>query len=503
MSKKELNKEAIYWDKRRLSRYKDSEKISEKYINRIKRIYSKANKDINEMLDSVYANYSKDTGLSVSELKKILSKSESKKTFKELQEKGLDKYVKDNYKSRISRLEQIKAQVYARTKEIYSSERIAQEECYKAVINRSYNKAIYDVQNATNFNFTFNQLDGNMMNTLLNTKWSGSQFSNRIWNNTNILAESVSEVIGASLMSGESIEVTARRLRERFNVGKYYAERLVRTETNYMDNQADALAYEELGIDEYVLVATLDGRTSDYCISIDHKHYPYDKMEIGVNYPPFHPNCRCTTRAYLGEEAEKLLKRRARDPETGETKLIPNMSYREWYKKYVGTGLGSDDSFSKIPPHDPPILLEKVNMKKVNIDKLLNKYENMIKNDKIENAIVIRPNGEVYRCFGVEKNVYPNYDLGDKIRNSYITHNHPKTLFSFSNDDRDLFKNYNLKKLRGIDYKYTYELNIDINFKEPMFDDKNIDDEYDGEHRINIFESYRNNYGYKRWKNDK
>ena len=182
------------------------------------------------------------------------------------------------------------------------------------------------------------------------------------------------------------------------------------------------------------------------------------------------------------------------------------MSYKEWYKKYVGTGLGANDNFNKIPPHDPPILLEKVDMKKTNIDKLLNKYEKMIKDDKIENAIVIRPNGEVYRCFGVEDRNFVDSDLKDKLYNSYVTHNHPKdyTNYSFSSDDRALFSSYNLKKLRGIDNKYTYELNRTgkCEYKIPTFLDyeQNQDKLY---HYDSITYAKIHKLGYKRWKNDK
>ena len=47
-----------------------------------------------------------------------------------------------------------------------------------------------------------------------------------------------------------------------------------------------------------------------------------------------HPNCRSTYRAYLGEVEEKNLKRRARNPVTGKTEIIDNMSYEEW-KKHI------------------------------------------------------------------------------------------------------------------------------------------------------------------------
>jgi hypothetical protein len=56
---------------------------------------------------------------------------------------------------------------------------------------------------------------------------------------------------------------------------------------------------------------------------------------VGKNFPPLHPNCRSKTRAYLGEEVEKTLKRRARDSITGKNQVIGNMSYKEWYDSKV------------------------------------------------------------------------------------------------------------------------------------------------------------------------
>lgn len=329
---KELGKKTTYWDKRRLETYRENEKLTNKQIKQLKKIYKKANRDIDKMLDDVYRNYSKNTGLDIQKLKELLTKSETKKTFKELQKRGLDKYIKKNYKARITRLEQIKAQVYAKAKEIYPQEELKDTMLYRSVINNSYYKAIYNVQNATGLGFQFNRIDDKLVNTLLNNKWSGKNYSQRIWGNTDILANEASTIIGGALLSGQGIEKTARQLRERFNVASYYAERLARTEMNYFDNQADKMAYEEMGISEYVCVAVLDNRTSLYCIEIDQKHFPYSEIEEGINYPPFHPNCRCTTRGYLGEEAEKLLKRRARNPITGENETIDNVSYKDWIK---------------------------------------------------------------------------------------------------------------------------------------------------------------------------
>lgn len=329
-----MSKTSTYWDKRAIDRLSDAEKTSQVYVKRIKKIYDRAYQNIEKELESVYRNYAKEVGLDVQKLKQKLSKSETNLFWKALSKKGLNKYIKNNYKARISRLEQIQAQIYAQAKDVYLKEELEQTMCYRGVINRSYTKAIYDTQRGTGYNFSFNKIDKNTTNILLNEKWSSKNYSQRIWENTDILADSISEIVGGALLSGQGIEKTAKQIRNRFHVSKYYAERLVRTETNHFNNEADAMAYEEMGINKYVFVATLDNRTSEICQSHDGKIYDYENKKVGVNFPPLHPNCRSKTRGYVGEDAERQLKRRARNPITGKTEVINNIPYNEWIKQY-------------------------------------------------------------------------------------------------------------------------------------------------------------------------
>lgn len=329
-----MSKTPNYWDKRAINRMTMAEKQSETYIKRVKKIYEQAFRNIDGEIARVYKNYSKETGLDVSKLKELLTAKETSKTWKTLKRQGLDKYIQDNYKSRISRLEQIQAQIYAKAKLIYPKEELQNTMCYKGVVNNSYYKAVYDTQMGTGYNFGFSEIDNNLVNSILNEKWSGKNYIERIWTNTDILADSVSQIVGGALLSGQSIEKTARQIQDRFDVAKYYAERLVRTETNHFNNEADAMAYESMGVDKYVFVATLDSRTSEICQEMDNKVFEYKDREVGVNYPPLHPNCRSKTRGYLGKEVEKDLQRRARNPLTGKTEIINNMSYKEWLKNY-------------------------------------------------------------------------------------------------------------------------------------------------------------------------
>ncbi|MBO5004398.1 MAG: hypothetical protein J6D03_03935, partial [Clostridia bacterium] len=178
---------------------------------------------------------------------------------------------------------------------------------------------------------------------------------------------------------------------------------------------------------------------------------------------------------------------------------LPKVETRE---KIQYNGLASS-KLNTLQNHPKPTMLEKINYNnKEEVINCLEKYEKIIQNDNIENAIVITRDGEVYQCYGSNNSVWPDYDLKDKLKESYITHNHPKeeTEYSFSESDIDLFNKYNLKILRGKDCKYTYELNRNKNDIDTM-DIFNMTDE-DGIHALNINRAEKYGIGYRRWKND-
>ena len=52
--------------------------------------------------------------------------------------------------------------------------------------------------------------------------------------------------------------------------------------------QASQKAYDELDIDKYKILATLDKRTSEICQKLDGEVFNVKDAVIGVNMPPFH-----------------------------------------------------------------------------------------------------------------------------------------------------------------------------------------------------------------------
>ncbi len=88
------------------------------------------------------------------------------------------------------------------------------------------------------------------------------------------------------------------------------------------------LAYEELDIEKYRFIATLDKRTSVKCQEMDNKEFEVHKRKMGINYPPLHPNCRSTTVAVFEDEDIENLQRKARDKENNPILVPQDMNYR-------------------------------------------------------------------------------------------------------------------------------------------------------------------------------
>ena len=117
------------------------------------------------------------------------------------------------------------------------------------------------------------------------------------------------------------------------NAAQYAASRLAQTEITRVITESDKDTFAEMGIDEVEIVGTLDLHTCDTCGDMDSKHMPRSEAKAGTTAPPFHPNCRCVIVPYDEEFRDEY--RIMRDPVTGKSKIIENMTFKEWKEKYV------------------------------------------------------------------------------------------------------------------------------------------------------------------------
>lgn len=337
-----------YWIDRAKSRMKSYHKNADDTILLITNAYDKAIADIEEDIRKVYDKFKFDSGLSDTEIRKLLNSRVDKKVLDELREKLitiedpdirkdiLNRLNAPSYKARISRLEALKLNVYVEVKKVADIELKQSTSLYINTIKKSYYQSIFDIQKGLGLGFNVASMPTHIIVKILENPWSGKNFSQRIWSNTDLVAEKLTDIMLSGFMSGRTIDQMSRELSQFTNTSKYVATRLIRTELTYMANQGELQSYKDLGIEYYMYVATLDDRTSEICQKLDRKVFEVDKATPGENYPPMHVFCRSTTRAYFGEDTLKGIQRRARDPETGKTYSVPaDMKYEDWWNTYV------------------------------------------------------------------------------------------------------------------------------------------------------------------------
>lgn len=87
------------------------------------------------------------------------------------------------------------------------------------------------------------------------------------------------------------------------------------------------------------------------------------------------------------------------------------------------------------------------------------KQEDKIVNQEFESAVVVTKSGDIFRVAGSKAGVKPEI-LGSSLAGAPVTHNHPasETQNTFSSLDLELFSEYDLEFLRGIDDNFIYEL---------------------------------------------
>ncbi len=80
------------------------------------------------------------------------------------------------------------------------------------------------------------------------------------------------------------------------------------------------------------MLETFDSATCTLCGKFDGEHFPMSKFEVGVNAPPFHPNCRgCISPWFEDETGERF----ARDAEDKAVKVAGDMTFEQWREKFL------------------------------------------------------------------------------------------------------------------------------------------------------------------------
>ena len=281
-------------------------KRADTYDTRIKRIYLEALGKVQKEIDSFYAKYAVDEGISIAEAKKRAQKLD------------IESYA-------------IKAKEYVRTKD-FSDQANAEMKLYnmtmkanrlellRANIGIELVSMFDELEKFTNETLTeealmeFRRLAGILadttegldMQTMAHTIATGSfhnaRFSDRIWLYQDILRMEIDKQLRVGMTQGKSPRVLAREIRKVFKTSRYNAERLMRTEMARVQTEAQKESYKRNGFERYEYICCGLPDACEVCRALDGKVFYVKDMIPADNAPPMHPNCHCSTAAYMDDK---------------------------------------------------------------------------------------------------------------------------------------------------------------------------------------------------------
>lgn len=343
-----------YWQERFLSLEEAEHRKAEDFYKTIEKEFNKAEKALTEKIDSWYARLAKNNGVTLQEARKLLTDNELEEfkwSVEEYIQKGRENALNQSF---MKELENASARVHINCLEALQTELRAEVELlyknyhddFSEFISDAYEDGLYhsvfEIEKGTGVTSSLARIDKLKLDKIIYKPWTsdGENFSSRIWKSKGQLVNKLYTQLTQSCINGESVDKVAEQI-VKFNknfdkdihTAKMQAKRLINTENAYFGTLARKDAFKALEVSEYEIVATLDSHTSEICQMMDGKVFKTSELEVGVNAPPFHVNCRTTTVPYFNDEFTEGETRASR-PED-KTVQAESMTYKEWAKKYL------------------------------------------------------------------------------------------------------------------------------------------------------------------------
>lgn len=331
-----------YWRKRAIELAEKQKREDDDLCLRFHREYERILHELDKEISIFYARYAENESVSMADARRLLRDAELEDFRMSLDEfrakalaGGFDKELEEVYlRSRISRLQALQTQVELRMMELFSSQRDVLRDHLQERYTDTYYRTVYAVSQQMNVASTFARIDPQTVEKILATPWAGSEFSSRIWADKDKLTRELMQTLSRGFVRGDSLDRMTKEFAKRMGVSESRAAVLIHTESVHMAAEAAEQGYRETGIRSYRFEAALDLKTCTVCGALDQREFPLAERETGINYPPLHPRCRCTTVPVT--EFQIGSKRAARNPATGKTEYVEKkLTYEEWRKKYV------------------------------------------------------------------------------------------------------------------------------------------------------------------------
>ena len=342
-----------YWQKRFEMLEDARNKTAIETVRSVTPAFDKAQAQIEKEIDAWYARFAKNNQISLQEAKKLLNTKELKEFRWDVQEyikygreNAIDqKWMKEleNASSRfhISRLEALKIHTQNAAERAFGNELDQLDQMAAKIYMDDYYHTAYEIQKGLGIGWDVSKIDQNKLDKIISKPWTtdNDTFKDRIWKQKTSMVSELHNQMTRMCILGKSPDEAIREM-ERFvdkevKNKKAVAGRLVMTEAAYFGSAAQKDCFNDLDVEKYEIIATLDHRTSEVCQQMDGKVFDMKDFQAGVTAPPFHCWCRSCTAPYF-EDADDMRAARGAD---GQTYYVPaSMKYKDWKESFVDGG---------------------------------------------------------------------------------------------------------------------------------------------------------------------
>lgn len=304
---------------------------------------------IDGKINAWYQRLADNNGVSMQEARKMLDAGELKEFRWNVEE--YTKYAEENEISgawakqlenasarvHISRLEALKIETQQEVEKLYGNCTDAIDHHIRDTYTSDFYHTAFEVQKGIGVGTAMNRLDPETVEKIVSKPWAvdGKNFSDRLWENKTKLINNMHNSLSRMCITGEAPDRAIEEISKQMGVSKAQAGRVVMTESAAFANKARQDCMEELDVEQFEVVETLDSHTCETCGGMDGKHFSMREFEVGVTAPPFHPNCRGCTCPYFDDEFDSVGERAARG-EDGKTYYVPaDTTYEKWFEQDV------------------------------------------------------------------------------------------------------------------------------------------------------------------------
>ncbi len=340
-----------YWQRRMELLEEMQIKKGENYLKDLDDQYRKASREIESQISVWYRRFAANNKITMTEARRLLTTSELKEFQWDVNE--YIKYGKENAfnqrwmqelenasaRVHISRLEALKVQLQQQVEVLYGNQVDGIDDLLRGIYKDGYYHTAFEIQKGFNIGWDLHSINDKQLDKILSKPWTmdGKTFSDRLWTNKQALIGNLQTHLTQSVITGKAPDEVIKRLSAQFGTDRNKAGRLVMTESAAFASAAQKDAFNDLDVERFEIVATLDNNTSEVCKDLDGHVFDMKSYEVGVTAPPFHPWCRTVTAPYFDDEFS-LGERAARGAD-GKTYYVPsNMKYNDWFEKFVNGG---------------------------------------------------------------------------------------------------------------------------------------------------------------------